>query len=59
MEHFSLVPPPLCYAHGGREVAENVQQPGRQNPPSTDDSVRAAHGFVIGEGRLYVDSYRQ
>jgi len=59
VEHFPLAPPPLCYAHGGREVAENVQQPGRQNPLSTDDSVRPAHGFVIEEGRLYVDSYPQ
>jgi len=40
------------------EVADDVQQPGRQNPPSTDDIVRPAHGFVIGDGRLYVDSYR-
>jgi len=53
-----LAPPSPRYAYGGREVADDVQQPGRQIPPSTDDCERPAHGFITEEGRLYVDSYR-
>ena len=56
--HLPLAPPPPRYAYGGREVADDVQQPGRQIPPSTDDCERPAHGFITEEGRLYVDSYR-
>lgn len=53
-----LAPPPTRYACGGREVPDDMQQPGSQNPPSTDYSARPAHDFVTEEGRLYVDSYR-
>ena len=56
--HLPLTAPPPRYACGGSEVADDMQQPGSQNPPSTDDSARPAHGFVTKEGRLYVDSYR-
>jgi hypothetical protein len=58
MGHLPLVPPPPHYAYGGMDVADDVQQTRRQNPPYTDDSARPVHGFVRDEGRLYVDSYR-
>jgi hypothetical protein len=46
MGNLPHVPPPPRYTYGGREFADDVQQPGRQNPPSTDDIARPAHGFV-------------
>ena len=58
MGHLPLAHPPPRYAYGSRTFADDVQQRGRQTPPSTDDSARPAHGFVTEERRLYVDSYR-